>query len=267
MPRRSHESAKTTPRPARTVVKDHPPLPEFCYKSLGELCQQVTGLKSLKAWKFKTFSDRLIMQKMVEPFLLPAIEIMIDTVKAFGCFLPEDHLLYQEQWRWVRNVTIHTLVKELESYKLCSGVEAGKLTSQLFHHVVPINEDPLKEGEQGELFPHKGYWRSKECHLMCGGEEEAACPSCTDYLTCNAKSTKAKERRLCNPAHVKVPVSKTDPARIKLTLQGQRLKCSELERELSEMRSEVLKTNTEVDHELSNDFTSILDESDSEITP
>ena len=54
-------------------------------------------------------------------------------------------------------------------------------------------------------------------------------------------------------------MSKTDPERIKLTLQGQRLKCAELERELNEMQSELLKSNVEVDQELSDDFTQILD--------
>ena len=57
-------------------------------------------------------------------------------------------------------------------------------------------------------------------------------------------------------------MSKTDPERVKLTLQGQRLKCAELERELNEMQSELLKSNVEVDQELSDDFTQILDSAD-----
>ena len=87
------------------------------------------------------------------------------------------------------------------------------------------------------------------------------------YLSCVTTNIKAKERRLSKPAHVEAPVSKTDPVRIKLTSPGQRLKCTELERELHKMRAEIMKTNKEVDHQLSNDFSSILDESDSEITP
>lgn len=81
------------------------------------------------------------------------------------------------------------------------------------------------------------------------------------------KTIKAKERRLSKHANVKAPISKTDPKRIKLTLQEQRLKCAELERELNEMRGVIVKTNIEVDHELCNDFTKILDEADDKITP
>ena len=96
---------------------------------------------------------------------------------------------------------------------------------------------------------------------------EGACPQCLEYQVSSRKTIKAKERRLSKPANVKAPVSKTDPERIKLTLQEQRLKFAELERKLNEMRAATVKTNIEVDHELSNDFTKILDEADDKITP
>ncbi|PFX28007.1 hypothetical protein AWC38_SpisGene7249 [Stylophora pistillata] len=136
MPRKSHESARPTQRPARSVVKEHDQQPKACYKSFGELCQRITGLKTLKGWKLKTI-----------------------------------------------------------------------------------------------------------------------------------KTIKAEERRLSKPTNVKAPVSKTDPERIKLTLQEQRLKCAELEQELNKMRAAIVKTNIEVDHELSNDFAKIFDEADDKITP
>lgn len=46
------------------------------------------------------------------------------------------------------------------------------------------------------------------------------------------------------------------------------MRCAELERQLNEMRVELEKTNIEVDHELSNDFSKILNSAnDAEITP
>ncbi|XP_022798028.1 uncharacterized protein LOC111336240 [Stylophora pistillata] len=83
MPRKSHESASSAPRPARSVVKEHDQQPKACYKSFGELCQRITCLKTLKVWKLKTMSDRLILKKIVEPFLLPEVEIMIDDSLAY----------------------------------------------------------------------------------------------------------------------------------------------------------------------------------------
>ena len=188
------------------------------------------------------------------------------TLKASGCFLPEDHPLYLEHRRSMRNISICSLVKDIESYKLCCGVEASELTSQLFHHVIPLSNDPLKD-EQDHLFPDKGYWRSKDCALMCDGGEDTTCQACMDYVATVGNTTKAKERQRSKPAHVKATVSKNDPARLKLTLQKQRLRCADLERELNEMRAEIMNSSLEVDHELSNDFTSILENSDEKITP
>ena len=101
----------------------------------------------------------------------------------------------------------------------------------------------------------------KGCLIVCKKSEQV-CWACSEYLTCVGSAKKAKERRQLKPAHTNAPVSKTVPERIKLTLQGQRLRCAELERELNEMRHELQKSNIEVDHELSNDFTKLFDSAD-----
>ena len=88
-----------------------------------------------------------------------------------------------------------------------------------------------------------------------------------NFYCVQIRAKKEKQRQSCKPASVKAPVSKTDPQRIKLTLQKQRIKCAELERELSAMRTELQKSSVEVDNDLSNDFVQILDSADSKITP
>ena len=50
----------------------------------------------------------------------------------------------------MQNVTMSNLVKELEGYKLCNGVQTLELPSKLFHHVVPINHDTVSEHEEEE---------------------------------------------------------------------------------------------------------------------
>ena len=135
----------------------------------------------------------------------------------------------------MRNVTVSVLVKELEAYKLCGGVNAFEMTSKLYHHVIPLNQD-LVVDEDSQQFPHEGYWRAKGCLLLC--EQDYACVTCTEYLVSARSYSNAKDRRQLKPAHVKAPVSKTDPERIKLTSQGQRLQCAELERELNKICAE-----------------------------
>jgi len=272
MPKRTHDTPKPKQRTPRSVVKDHLPVPrQAVYKNFKELCQRTSGLKSLNDWNMKLMNDRFVVKKMLDPFLIPEFEIIIDdslgfTIKVFGCFLPEDHALYLENLRSTRHVTVSELVKKLEGYKLCSGVQPGELTSKLFHHVIPLSADPLCEDDPGQLFPSKGYWRLKDCSVMCN-EEESVCEPCSEYLTSAMKVTKTKERRLAAPAQVKAPVSKTNPERLKLTLQSQRLRCAELEEKLNEMSMEIQRNSIEVDHELSNDFASIFSDADREITP
>jgi len=168
MPKKSHESIQPTPRPGRSVVKDTNEQPAACYKDFTELCRRVKGLKCLSEWNAKNLCDRVVFKKTVDPFLIPELEIIVDdslgfTVKVYGCYIPEDHSVYVEHRRTVRNVPVWRLVKQLEEHNFCCGVTALELTSKLFHHVIPVSEDSLQEGDQYQQFPHKGYWRSKGC--------------------------------------------------------------------------------------------------------
>ena len=112
-------------------------------------------------------SNKLILKKILEPFLLPEIEIIVDdglgfTVKVFGCMLPEDHCLYKVYRRTMANVTIVTLIRELEIYKLCNGVHTTQLTDNLFHHVIPVSDTQDDDDEKISVqFPNKDYWRAK----------------------------------------------------------------------------------------------------------
>ena len=131
------------------------------------------NLKTISDWALKFVKDRVIFKKSLEPYLLPEIEIIVDdslgfTVKVFGTYLIEDHPVYLKHLRTVRNVTMSNLVKELEGFKLCDGVNAIELSSKLFHHVIPVCHDPMHDGEENEeqQFPHKGFWRVKGCLLL-----------------------------------------------------------------------------------------------------
>ena len=123
------------------------------------------------------------------------------------------------------------LVKELETYKLCCGVSATELSGKLFYHVILLYDEGKGNDEISVQFPHKGYWRAKGCWLICS-KDDSEYAACTEYLGHVNNASKAKEKRSATPAHVKAPVSKTNPKRIKLRLQGRRLRCAQLEQEL-----------------------------------
>ena len=260
MPRKSHETSKPSPRPERSVVKcNEASLSHSCYRGFSELCQRVKSLNSLGDWSLKIFDERILLKKMVDQYVLPHLEIVIDeslgfTVKVFGSYLPEDHPLYLYYCRTVRKITVSNLLRQLEGYKLCDGVSTIELNDKLYHYVIPLSHDTF--GEEEQQFPHKGFWRAKGCFLLC--QQGVVCCECEEFMCCAENARKLKASRSAKLAHVKAPVSRTDPKRIKLTLQGQRLRCAELEQQLKNMKAELQKSNIEIDNELSDDFTRII---------
>ena len=187
MPRKSHQSSQPTPRHERSVVKDVVEIPASTsfYSTFQEFSQRAKSLKTICDWMSKFSVDKAVFKKMTEPYMLPQFEIIVDdglgfTVKVYGCYLVEDHPLYLEYRRSMQNVTMSNLVKDLEGYKLCNGVQTLELTSKLFHHVVPINHDTVseheeeaEEEEEQQQFPHKGFWRAKGWFLI--QEQGEAC--------------------------------------------------------------------------------------------
>ena len=126
------------------------PLPPQCY-----IGHSRSFLSERRVWKhyttgFQSFQlTELSKKKMVEPYLLPELEVIVDdslrfTVKVYGSYLVDDHPLYVRYRRSTKNVTLSNLLKELESYQLCDRVQTLELSSKLFHHVVPINHDSVK---------------------------------------------------------------------------------------------------------------------------
>ena len=124
VPTKSHECVKPTPGQPRHIVHEerelgHPDVCNVCYKNFAEMYKRVATLKGLSEWNSKTNSDRIVLKKVVEPCILPEIEIVIDdslgfTVKVFGCFMSEDHSVYGHYMRSICNITIQGLIKELD---------------------------------------------------------------------------------------------------------------------------------------------------------
>ena len=143
-----------------------------------------------------------------------------------------------------------------------------EFSGQIIPHVIPRTDDPLYCDDEGgfDSFPKKQFWRTADCSLLCNPASQH-CDACMDYSHASDLKVKAKQRRLSEPAHLKAPVANTAPDRLKLTLQMQRLKCSELEHQLEEMKQEIKNSPVLVDHELSNDLTSIIGDCASGMTP
>lgn len=274
MPKRSHDTTKPATRPSRTVVTNNPVTENAkkYYQSFNDLCKRVKTLKTLNDWIVQELEDRLVLKKKRSQVMLPEIEIMIDdslgfTIYVYGWLLPEDHELYTANLRSITNITVSDLVKSIATQSICPGVKPSEFSSSIVHHVIPKSVDPLfnDDDDGGTSFPHQEYWRTRGCVVLFGHGEQ--CCSCHQYSHKSELSHKAKEKKIAKPAHLFSPISQTAPHRIKLTLQMQRLKCAELEQKLEEMKLEIQRSSVEVDHQLSQDITSILGKSEKNITP
>lgn len=273
MPKRSHDTTKPAARPWRSVVNVNPitESSKKYYQSFKDLCKRVKTLKTLNDWIVQELEDRLVLKKKSSQVMLPEIQIMIDdslgfTIYVFGWLLPEDHELYTTNLRSVTNITVSDLVKSIGTLSICPEVKPFELSSSILHHVIAKSVDPLlNDDDDGSSFPHQEYWRTRGCAVLFDNGKQ--CCSCHHYSHKSELSHMAKQKKLAEPAHLFSPVSQTTPERIKLTLQMQRFKCAELEQKLEEMKLEIQKSSVEVDHQLSQDITSILGKSDMNITP
>ncbi|XP_022780188.1 uncharacterized protein LOC111321541 [Stylophora pistillata] len=269
IPKKSRDSRRPVMRPSRSIVRDHEDskINKRIYKNFEGLCVRVKSLKTLSTWKLEQLNDRILIKRVRDSFLLPELKLIIDdslgfTIKVYGCLLPEDHELYLNCFTSVMNVSVSNLVKDMERYFICPGVEP--LTcSDVLQHVIPKFVDHLKEEEP---FPSKQYWRAKGCELLCEDSNQQCMP-CSKFSHAVGKTNRSKLKKLSEPAHINSPVSQTPPERIKLALQMQRLKCAELDQQLNEMMAEIKNSSIEAAHELSKDLTSILGKTNARISP
>ncbi|XP_068707882.1 uncharacterized protein [Montipora foliosa] len=277
MPQKSFPKEQSAPRPMRSVVRVDTEAIEgkqksAFYKSFPEFCKRAQSLKSVQEWSTQIKEDRIIFRKFDQPSVcLPQLELVVDdslgySIIVYGWLLPDDHILYTQYLRSMKNITLSDLVRELiELFVVCPGIEQPELNSNIIHHVIPMSVDPLNSDDNGpENYSFKEFWRSRKCQLLVQDLED--CASCDEQTKTIRRSSLAKQRRMSEPAHLFAPVSKTAPDRLKLTLREQRLKCADLEYQLKEMKSEIEKSSIEVDHNLSNDLTTILSGAQ-EVTP
>ena len=156
------------------------------------------------------------------------------------------------------------MISSVKSLAVCQGVgDIDALLGEVVHHVVPKVYDPLIS-ECTSNFQSLDYKRSKDCLVL---HADSQCESCKSVNKVYLRSQKLTSKKMSQPAKLFAPISQTSSARIKLTLQNQRLQCSQLESEIEKMKNELLKSSVEIDHQLSNDFVKILSNADENMTP
>ena len=229
----------------------------------------VIELKSLTEWTVEKTNDRVVFKKINPSLLLAEYEIIVDdslgfTIIILGWLLPENHFLYTKHLRSVRYITISELINVVMALSICQGVgDVDALLGEVVHHVIPKVFDPLTS-ECTSSFQSLDYKRSKDCLVL---HSDNQCESCESINKAYLRSQNVASQKLSQPAKLFAPISQTSATRIKLTLQNQRLRCSQLESEIEKMRNELANSSVEIDHEMSNDFVKILSNAGENMTP
>ena len=95
------------------------------------------------------------------------------------------------------------------------------------------------------------------------------CSSCLKFNSKCVHELNHKQKVLNEPAKLNAPIKNTNPARVLLTLQNQRLQCKQLQEQIEQMKLSLETDSKQVDEELSGDFMQIFSdpENQSKIPP
>ena len=225
----------------------------------------------LNDWSVSCTENVVRICKVDTPYIIPTYDIQLDnslgfTLIVYGWFLPDDHIIYKNTKRSLKDITVSDLIREILQLKVCIGHTEDAFTGNSVHHVLPISTDPFERTETSSPFPCKEYNRAKDSKILVN-KDESNCSVCEYSVRIQEVANRRKRARENVPASYKVRVSVTSPNRIKLTLQAQRLKCKQLEHEIQKMKTEVDQKSVPVTNDLINDLLSIISENGDKMTP
>ena len=215
----------------------------------------------LKEWVTEIGTGQISFKKFKVPYIVPEFEVIIDDSLGFilyvyGWMLPEDHEIYTTYRRSMRNITVSNLLREIvDIWKVCTSTGRSVLTANATLHVIPFHSDHLKEPSMSP-FHSESTVRARDCRVLCS--EDEMCPCCKEVSKQQQYVTNKKRKHEVTPAKLKAPVSATSPQRIKVTLQQHRLKCAQLEKEITAMRQELSRASVQVSEHLSRDLLDLM---------
>ena len=126
----------------------------YAYDSFAELSGRVKNLK-LQDWSIDYQQDRVVLRKYEPKVLVPKYELCIDDssgyyISVYNWQLPTENPLYTVNKRSMRNITDSSLVKDLQSYPVCSGISMLLSSQHTINHVIPKSFDPLVDASDSE---------------------------------------------------------------------------------------------------------------------
>ena len=137
----------------------------------------------------------------------------------------------------MKRITGTSLLNEICTYLLCEGgdLKQVKLSDDVINHVIPTEVDV----NQSNPIHVKEVQRSEKCVVLYFDSTLNHCPVCKKAIKNQQLKDKRFAKNIKTLAKPNAPLSNTHPEKVKLALINERIKCSQLEKDLARMKSEI----------------------------
>ena len=246
LPVKSHETEKALERPI--LIREHLPATsetkKACYLNINEFNKRCQNLKI--AWNFRINDTTTYLELNVSPFLIPKYCVKVDdsldfTITVFNWPLPDDHIIYKTYRRSFRNVFISDLLREIEGFNLCTGVNDAIESSKLHCIPVEIDENSISPVMSREMH------RDQSCYLLATA---SICQNCENMVKKDSASKAKSEKNSKIPARPNAPLSHTNPQRIVLALKEQRIECKKQKTIIERLETAIANNGVDVENGL-----------------
>ena len=264
LPQKSHATKFPTERQSSVIVSEKrasssnnnnlisPPSPKLCYKSFKDLCERVIFLKLKPHWTVNVNDEFVLLKKMLLEFVVPQFEIYIQptmafVIRVFAWLLPNNHPLYLEHDKSMDNIFISDLINLLSDYNLCAGVNCFG-SNNITPHVIQkaFNIEDTSPTQQIT------YYRPHTCTLIINSSvNDSPCSNCKKIVN----NQTVKKVQYLQPAKLKAPLTKTNPHRLKLTVQNLRQENRDLQMKIEQYIS---KSSVPLSEDIYSDFLNIF---------
>ena len=238
--------------------------PSDCYKSFTDFLQRIEKLK-LQGWEIKRINNIIIsITKYDTEHVLSKIEMQVDQhlhykILCFNWILPESNELFTKYNSSFKNVTLSTLIHEIDNNKICQGVPY-KSEHILTHHVPKLHNPDCSDPILYTVFN-----RPKDCILLC---EKEKCRVCFLKNQQHFQYLKRKETTLQQPIKPNAPITFISSERLKVSMQYYRLENKELKNQVTKLQKELNKCAIHTSDSLNKDLVSIMSSADpSKVSP
>ena len=250
------------------------------YHNLEHLKKKILPLV-MRGWSKTEGEDSVVFDHFHTPYTLPKLSLSVTTslnfsVAVYNWFLPDDHSIYKNHRRSIKNISISSLMSTLEGAQICEGLNIDEHvsaicedptpacgSSSIMRHTIPIERQHYEE-EDGPPFQAKVFIRSEQCELLCN---DISFSSCLKQERSLGKTKENKAKQAVEPLKSNAPLSGSSKAKLVATVQQQRLVCKELEGRITELEKEITTNSIPIDETMEKDILSLLADSGEEVTP